>query len=237
MNHAVTISFGLLMGLTGSLHCAGMCGPIMWIMPFGKFNGLKRALAMAAYHAGRISVYAGLAVILYSFRSLFNPRIQQYFSVAVGSLLLIAGILSFIPSSKLHINLPWAEKVKKGLGMVAGKPGMGSMLLSGMLNGLLPCGLVYMALSASINAATPLQAVTFIYAFGLGTIPMLASISLLRTRVSFVRMQHIRRLVPITVFAFGLLFVLRGLNLGIPYLSPKVTVTKHEIRSCCHKPE
>ena len=234
--NTLTWTMALLMGFTGSLHCAGMCGPIVWIMPFQVFQGVKKIAALGLYHLGRISVYASLAIVLHSFRSLFDPKVQQYISLGLGGILLVIGILSFFPSHQLKINLPWAETVKKHLGKLIGRPGLGTIGLAGILNGLLPCGLVYMALSASLAAATPIDAALFMYVFGLGTLPMLVSITLLKTRFSFIRTPNMRRLVPVMVFAFGCLFMLRGMNLGIPYLSPKVVVEQHGIKACCcHK--
>ena len=223
------------MGFTGSLHCAGMCGPIVWIMPFQMFKGAQKAFAMALYHAGRISVYALLALVLHSFRNLFNPTIQQYISVILGSILLLTGILSFFSNHLLQVKLPWGAFVKKQLGKVIGKPGFAAITAAGILNGLLPCGLVYMALSASMTVNSTAQAIGLIYFFGIGTLPMLVSISLLRNKIHFLRGSHVKKLVPVIVFSFGCLFVLRGMNLGIPYLSPKVVVAQNGIHSCCHK--
>jgi uncharacterized protein len=229
-------TLALLMGFTGSLHCAGMCGPIVWIMPFQQFSGVKKIAALGLYHLGRISVYAGLAVILHSFRSLFDPKLQQYISIGLGISLLLVGILTFIPNHLAKFNLPWSEFVKKQLGRFIGNPRMGTMAITGVLNGLLPCGLVYMALSTSLAAQSAPQAAAMMYFFGLGTLPMLVSITLLKTKLVFLRTSHIRKLVPVVVFAFGCLFVLRGMNLGVPYLSPKVVVEQHAIHSCCsHK--
>lgn len=226
----------LLMGFTGSLHCAGMCGPIVWVMPFQMFGGFKKAIAIALYHLGRISTYALLAIILHSFRSLFDPKIQQYISIILGSVFLVIGLLSFVPNHFTKLQLPWAGYVKKQLGNTIGKAGLGTLALAGILNGLLPCGLVYMALTASLAATTPAQAAGMMYFFGMGTLPMLVSITLLKTKLTFLRTQHIRKLVPVIVFAFGCLFVLRGMNLGIPYLSPKVAMEQHGIKACCcHK--
>jgi len=223
------------MGFTGSLHCAGMCGPIIWIMPFQVFSGVKKALAIFLYHFGRISVYASLALILHSFRNLFNPRIQQYISVTLGGFLLLAGIMYFFSGYLSNLKLPWASFVKKQLGNVIGKPGLAAITAAGILNGLLPCGLVYMALSASITLNSVPEVLGLIYFFGIGTLPMLVSITLMRHKIRFLRGSHFKKLVPIVVFSFGCLFVLRGMNLGIPYLSPEVVVTHTEIHSCCHK--
>ncbi len=234
MNSATAI-MALLMGFTGSLHCAGMCGPIVWIMPFQAFGGFKKALAIALYHGGRISVYALMGVMLHSFRGLFDPRIQQYVSIVLGCVLLAAGIISFSPGHFRKFNLPWSGYVKKQLGKVIGAPRLDSIAIAGMLNGLLPCGLVYMALSASVTLPSVTAAVGMIYLFGIGTLPMLVAITLLKQKVHFLKGNHFRKLVPVVVFSFGCLFVLRGMNLGIPYVSPKVDVVGKVIHSCCHK--
>ncbi len=225
-----------LMGFTGSLHCAGMCGPIIWIMPFQVFSGFKRVLAIAMYHIGRISVYALMAIVLHSFKELFNPRVQQYVSVFSGVLLLIAGIITFIPGHKIKFKLPWSEQVKTMLGKVIGNPGLGAITSAGILNGLLPCGLVYMALSATMVMPTAREAAMLMYVFGIGTVPMLVGITLLKSRIKLIKSGNINKFAPLIVFSFGLLFVLRGLNLGIPYVSPKVEMTSKEVKSsCCHK--
>jgi sulfite exporter TauE/SafE len=230
------ILMAFLMGFTGSLHCAGMCGPIIWIMPFQVFSGIQKMLAIALYHIGRISVYALMAVVLHSFKELFNPRVQQYVSVFSGVLLLIAGIITFVPGHNIKFKLPWSEPVKKMLGKVIGNPGLGAIASAGVLNGLLPCGLVYMALSATMSMPTAAGAAILMYIFGVGTMPMLVGITLLKSRMNFVKGVNIKRFAPVIVFSFGLLFVLRGLNLGIPYLSPKVEMTAKEVKSsCCHK--
>lgn len=230
------ILMAFLMGFTGSLHCAGMCGPIIWIMPFQVFSGLQKMLAIALYHIGRISVYALMAVMLHSFKELFNPRVQQYVSVFSGVLLLIAGIITFVPGHRVKFKLPWSEPVKKMLGKVIGNPGLGAIGAAGVLNGLLPCGLVYMALSATMAMPNAAGAAMLMYVFGVGTMPMLVGITLLKSRMNFVKGVNIKRFAPVIVFSFGLLFVLRGLNLGIPYLSPKVEMTAKEVKSsCCHK--
>ncbi len=231
-----TITMALLMGFTGSLHCAGMCGPIVFIMPFQAFAGLRKALALGLYHLGRISVYALLATVLYSFRSLFQPAVQQYISMAMGIIMLLAGAWSFLSHSVFRWSLPWEEPVKRRLGSLLGNPGLGGIFAAGALNGLLPCGLVYIALSASVMLPSVAQAAGMMYLFGLGTAPMLIGLSLLRQRMQFLRVANVRRMAPVVVVFFGALFLLRGLNLGIPYLSPKVSVTAHSVKaSCCHK--
>ncbi|OSZ82408.1 hypothetical protein CAP35_03810 [Chitinophagaceae bacterium IBVUCB1] len=232
----LTLSMALLMGLTGSLHCAGMCGPIVWVMPFGMMSGFKKWLGIALYHIARVSVYAGMAIVLHSFRHLFQPQWQQYVSIALGVILLLVGFVSFIPSNSIKLSLPWAGFVKKQLGRFIGNPSLFSLTMAGLLNGLLPCGLEYMALSSTVTAPSATQAAILMYAFGAGTVPMMVGITLLKNKAGFLRFGHVRKLVPAMMFVFGALFVMRGMNLGIPYLSPKVTVEHNEVKaSCCHK--
>lgn len=234
--NTVALSIAFLMGLTGSLHCAGMCGPITLVIPFQMLQGYKKWLGIALYHFGRITVYALLGVLIHSFKSIFNPQVQQYISIVSGALLLLLGLLYFFPQSKLQIALPWTKWVRDNLGKLMSKPGLPSLLGMGMLNGLLPCGLVYMALSTTVTASSLTDAILLMYAFGLGTTPMLVTIAIVKNKTKILSMQHIRRFVPAVMLFFGCLFIVRGMNLGIPYLSPKITVEHNEIKAqCCHK--
>lgn len=224
------------MGLTGSLHCAGMCGPIIWVMPFQVLSGWKKWLGIALYHIGRITVYALMAAILFSFKSLFQPQVQQYVSIILGAVLLLVGLASFFPTKFNVVNVPWTGFVRKKLGHFMGHPSLSSLLATGMLNGLLPCGLVYMALSATMAADTVGNAMVLMYAFGIGTAPMLVALTVLKDRTKLMHQMQFRRFVPVVMLLFGSLFILRGLNLGIPYLSPKVEMQQTAIKAeCCHK--
>jgi sulfite exporter TauE/SafE len=226
----------LLMGLASSLHCAGMCGPIIWVMPFQAMKGARRLAGIGLYHLGRISIYALLGLVLFSFQSFFQPQVQQYISIMLGAGLLIAGIFTFFPGKKLQFSLPWGQWVQRMLGRFMSRPGLGALLMTGALNGLLPCGMVYMALSAAVTANSAPMAASLMLAFGAGTMPMLIALTLLRQKAAWLRIDSMRRLAPVLMFAFGCLFMLRGMNLGIPYISPKVQVAQHTITSsCCHK--
>lgn len=226
----------LLMGLTGSLHCAGMCGPIVLFMPFHAMTGMGKWLAIAAYHFGRISIYATMGLMLYSFKSAFHPQWQQQVSIIAGVVLLAVGLMSF--AGKKILPTPKLQKVYGLWGKLISKPNVLTLFAAGLINGALPCGLVYMALSLSTTATTALQALGAMYVFGLGTLPMLLTVTLLGKRIQAATRQWVSKAVPVTLFLFAGLFILRGLNLGIPYLSPKVVIEQQEIKaSCCHKPE
>lgn len=232
--NTVTLTMAFIMGLTGSLHCAGMCGPIIWIMPFQMIKGFKKWLAIGLYHFGRINIYALFGLTLHSFKSLFHPAWQQYISIGLGISLLATGAMTFF--SGRQFNLPWTGFIKNNIGKFMSAPGLSHLFLAGILNGLLPCGLVYMALSMTVTAGTPLMSMVLMYAFGLGTMPMLIGLTIVRSKALLGRFTNARRYVPVVMLVLGCLFVVRGMNLGVPYLSPKVAIEHNEIKSsCCHK--
>lgn len=231
-----SIIIALLMGLTGSLHCAGMCGPIALVMPFQAHGGIKKWIRLGLYHLGRISVYALLGFILFSFRAIFHPEVQQYISILLGAVLIIAAAITFFPQSKIHIKLPWTEAVKKQLGKFMLKPKLYALFITGMLNGLLPCGLVYIALALATSANTPIESMMLMYAFGTGTLPIFVLLLAIKNKMKLMQQLKLYKLAPVVMFLFGCLFVIRGMNLGIPYLSPEITITQHSIKTnCCHK--
>lgn len=235
--NSVGIAMAFLMGLTGSLHCAGMCGPIMLVMPFQMLQGYKKWLGIFLYHFGRTTIYVLLGLLLHSFTSLFHPEWQQYISITLGVSLLIVGIVSFLPSNKIVVHLPWTGFVKNKLGNFICHPKLSNFLFTGMLNGLLPCGLVYMALSMAVTASSTLQSIVLIYAFGAGTVPMLVAIAIVKNKINLFRI-NIRKMVPVIMFLFGCLFILRGMDLGIPYLSPKISVEHETVKAnCCYHPD
>jgi sulfite exporter TauE/SafE len=232
--NTLTITMALLMGAAGSLHCAGMCGPIVLVMPFQALGGMRKWAGILLYHFGRVSVYALLGLVLHSFTSLFQPQWQQYISITLGALLLLAGLLSFL-SGRLRISLPWSGFITRQLGRFMGSPRLSGLFITGALNGLLPCGLVYMALSMAVTAGSAWQSMALMFAFGLGTTPMLVALTALKIRLAHL-MPAFRKIAPVVVFCFGCLLLLRGMDLGIPLISPEVEMEQQTVKaSCCHK--
>lgn len=239
----VSYSIAFLMGLTGSLHCAGMCGPIILAIPFENNKSGLKALSILIYQFGRIGMYSLMGLVLFSFKQLFNPAIQQHIAIIIGSILLLVSIIYLVPklSAYWKIKFPWNQWVLTQLGRVFNRPSLGMLTFAGALNGLLPCGLVYMALSLAIGASSSIQMALLMLSFGVGTIPMMMGMALLKNKIHWIKDYKLQRLIPVLIVAYGLLFILRGANLGIPYISPKIKMeqTGHqEIKikhSCCHK--
>ena len=232
---------GLLMGLLGSFHCLGMCGPIAVALPVGKGTGWQFVAGRVLYNGGRIITYAGLGLVAGAFgQSLQLVGIQQLVSIVAGVLIFILAVMPALISLPLG-NLPFMQKflfwVRKKFSYYYQKQNLASLLVVGLLNGLLPCGFVYIALAGAIVMKTLPLAMIYMALFGLGTLPMMLLVSLSGKLIKPQTRFLFKRAVPYLACVMAFLFIMRGLDLGIPYLSPKAqTATPHQVTMvCCHK--
>ena len=219
----------LLFGLLGSFHCIGMCGPIAFLMPVDHKNPSKKFFQILSYHSGRLLTYATLGFILGTLgKRLQLFGLQQQVSIAVGILM----ILVIVIPSRLFRTYNLGKPIYKLVGRL--KSALGQQLKSkrpetfftlGVLNGLLPCGLVYMAVFGAIASGSSLQGGLYMLFFGMGTIPLMTTAIYLGNFLKGKARQRIQKVIPIVIVLMGCLFILRGLGLGIPYVSPSDTVT------------
>lgn len=226
----------LILGFGGSLHCMAMCGPLVMYMKFGKQNSWRTYGNMAVYHLGRILTYAllgGIAGALGWAVSLGNYH--QWLSLIMGGFILISGLLSFTGWIMLPgLNTRWFSK---GMEKLKKLPKSLSLFVMGGLNGLLPCGLVYVAIGTSVVTASPLEAAFFMAIFGLGTTPLLTSLPVLQRMLQKeFKGRTILRINWKGVLAIiaGLLLIVRGLNLNIPYVSPGTVEKAGTTEYFCH---
>lgn len=215
----------LIFGLLGSFHCVGMCGPIAFLLPVDRNNSVKKVGQISLYHFGRLLAYSIIGLIFGLVgKSLNLFGFQQQLSIAIGVLMLA---VIFIPQkafNKYNFSKPIYKiisKVKSALGKELKKKTPDTFLTIGFLNGFLPCGLVYMAVFGAIASGNALQGSLYMAVFGLGTIPLMTSAIYLGNFLNAQIRQRIRRTIPVFVVIIGCLFIVRGLGLGIPYLSPK----------------
>jgi len=230
----------LIFGLLGSFHCVGMCGPIAFMLPVDRKNPIKRALQVLSYHSGRLFTY-GIIGLLFGFlgRSLDLFGFQQHMSIAIGMLMILFVLL---PAKSLSLYngsrflYKWIGKVKSALGTELRRKSMDSFFTIGFLNGFLPCGLVYMAVFASVASGGAFQGAVYMLFFGLGTIPLMTTATYLGNFLKGTFKKRILKAIPVFVMVVGLLFILRGLGLGIPYVSPSemVAVEKVSAHQSCH---
>lgn len=214
----------VILGMLGSFHCIGMCGPIAFLLPLDHKNKTKKAFQIVIYHSGRILTYALIGFIFgWLGKGLFVSGLQQRLSIIIGIIIIL---IALIPLKKTKSNLItkkmmlWISRVQSALGKQLKKKKTSALFSIGFLNGFLPCGLVYMALFTAIALGNPYQSSIYMVFFGLGTIPLMTSAVYLGNFLSVSVRKKITKAIPVFVICIGILFIVRGLGLGIPYLSP-----------------
>ena len=227
------------MGFMGSMHCIGMCGPL--VMSIHKSGGANKPnpFYQLAYHIGKILSYVALGILFGALGQTFNLFLsQQKLSIAVGISFILFFIFSQVKSTSLSSSftskiLPVTRFFTQ---LVEGKS-MLKMILTGIGNGFLPCGFVYAAAAASIATGQILDSALFMIGFGIGTIPALTSVIYIFRLLSEKAKLFFNSIYTYLLVIIGVLLILRGLNLGIPNISPTYDMEKKEVHSCCHKKE
>lgn len=214
----------IALGLAGSFHCIGMCGPIALALPLNNANWFTRIFGSLLYNVGRAITYALMGAVFGILgEGLQLGGFQSWISIIMGSVMVLAVVFPalFRGSGKLDRYLyGYNVRLKKRFGILFNQRSFSSLFVIGLLNGLLPCGLVYMALAGAIATGGVTSGALFMFIFGLGTLPMLLLLSLAGNVVTGSFKSKINKVIPYVIFVIGVLFILRGLNLGIPYVSP-----------------
>ena len=225
---------GLVLGFLTSFHCVGMCGPIALALPLYGENKFQKFSGGVLYNFGRTTTYILFGFLLGLFgQSLGALGFQRWVSIVTGSLMIITVISPSLFKSNfntLGILNSLLSRVKIALKKLFSTRSFGSLYLIGLINGLLPCGPLYMAFIISIGTGHAITSAIFMLMFGLGTIPLLFSITVLGNFISIPIRNKMNNLFPVLIVTIGVLFILRGLNLGIPFLSPKEEMIKMKIK-------
>ncbi|MFB9054073.1 sulfite exporter TauE/SafE family protein [Formosa undariae] len=226
-----------IFGLLGSFHCIGMCGPIAFMLPVDRSNPVKKISQIFIYHFGRLLAYSIIGLVFgFLGKGLYIFGLQQKLSIIVGVLLIVIVLLPYKTFNKYNFSKPVFKiisKVKKGMGAALQKKTADTFLTIGFLNGFLPCGLVYMAVLSSIATAEPFKGALYMFLFGLGTIPLMTTAIYFGNLLSSLAKKRIQKLIPVFVIIIGILFIIRGLGLGIPYMSPKINPNSVESTMEC----
>jgi sulfite exporter TauE/SafE len=214
-------------GLVGSLHCIGMCGPVAIALPVPDSTNLSFFTGRILYNLGRVVTYSFLGTIL----GLLGGRIalagaQQVVSIILGVVIIVAVLLpqkckNYFAQHPLIQKL--AQPLKTNIGMLFKKGTFSAMFLIGILNGFLPCGLVYVALAGAIASGNAISGAAVMILFGLGTVPAMFAATIFGKFINVGIRTRIRKAVPVLAILLGVIFILRGMNLGIPYISPKLS--------------
>lgn len=225
---------GIGMGMVSSLHCIGMCGPLVMSLPLPQQAGFRRILAVITYNAGRLTTYGILGALFgLAGRRLQVAGWQQWLSVVLGIAIILWWLaarsgkqITFLPARILQQAV---TRLNLYLWKRAGKAGF---YLLGMANGLLPCGMVYLAVAAAISTGNAVMSTLFMISFGLGTLPAMTGLGYISGWFNQSVRLHLRKLMPVFTVVVGVLLILRGLNLGIPFISPQMPVIPGAGVSC-----
>jgi len=218
-------AIALLMGAVGSMHCIGMCGPIAMSLPVVSNTASGKFLYTLLYNLGRIVTYACLGAVLGLLGASFAlAGLQQALSIVVGVFILLFILFpshrwALFTSGKMQQLF---EKLRSKLGVLFFQKKYQSVFFIGLLNGLLPCGLVYMAIAGAISTASLTNSVLFMAAFGLGTLPVMWSVAFFGSFISLQTRRVIKKAYPYLMVLMACLLIVRGLGLGIPYISPQM---------------
>lgn len=229
------------LGLLGSMHCIGMCGPLALALPIHQKNTAEKIYSVMAYNIGRALTYSVFGVVFGWIGQGFAVfGLQQAISIILGALILVSVVLPAVISFESTFIYSKLTLLKQMISNYFTRSGVSSFFIVGLLNGLLPCGLVYMAVAGAVATGSIINGALFMGAFGLGTIPAMFSIMWFGNMISIKGRMMIRRAFPYMISLVAIMMILRGLNLGIPYVSPKMEnkgeISCHtEQKDCCHK--
>ncbi|MBB1148944.1 MULTISPECIES: sulfite exporter TauE/SafE family protein [unclassified Myroides] len=214
----------LIFGLVSSLHCIGMCGPIALMLPISQNNQVVKIRQMFTYHIGRIAAYSLLGFVFGLFgKGLFLAGFQQQLSIVVGIIMIV---LALVPTNRIgNFNLlkpmyRFVNWIKSSLGKQFKKKSPNALFFIGFFNGFLPCGMVYVALFGALATQDVFLGMAYMAFFGLGTIPLMSLVIYFKNLFSERFRRNVMKYYPVVIVLIGMLFIIRGLGLNIPFLSP-----------------
>lgn len=213
-----------IMGLVGSLHCLGMCGPIAFALPVHSTVMRIKLIKYGLYNIGRVFTYSLLGIVIgFAGKGLVITGMQQIVSVAAGVLMIIT-----VGLTQTVFRITWFDKqtnwvrtkLKNAFQYYFQQKGYTALFMLGVLNGLLPCGMVYVAMLGALSTGSVISGAAFMAGFGLGTIPMMFAVCLVGNAISVKWKGLIYKAVPVMACLVGVLLILRGLQVTIPFVTP-----------------
>lgn len=227
---------GFTLGAAGSLHCVAMCGPLSLALPFHHLSKVQKFFSLLLYQVGRILTYSTIGLLFgLAGRRIYIAGYQQWFSIIMGIIILSLAVLYFIQQRTVHLKFlnRFYFFVQQQIGrLLKSSAGLYSFLLLGMANGLLPCGMIYIALATTLSFAEVSQSVSFMAMFGAGTLPAMMLAGYAGKVINPRWRSYLRKLVPVFISLMGVLLILRGMNLGIPFISPGLPLSPGEAVVC-----
>jgi len=201
----------LTTGLVGSLHCVGMCGPLAMALPVGRLPHAQRALGVGTYHLARLTAYATVgATFGLAGQGLLLMGLQRPLSIGAG-LFLLAWTLWARGRFGSLITAKSTRWIVGPIGHLLQEPAWYSFTALGFLNGLLPCGFVYVALAGAITTGNAADSAIYMAIFGAGTVPALLLVRAVPSLFPLNLRRRFTRLMPIMAVCVAVLLLARGL--------------------------
>jgi len=227
---------GFTIGFIGSFHCIGMCGPIALSLPVNTQKASGKIATVVLYNLGRAATYAVLGAV---FGLIGNQFVligyQQLFSIVLGALILIVVLLNKLLSIESRLLQSIHVSIQSKLARHLTKANSSfNYFIVGILNGLLPCGLVYLAITSAAATGSVADGSLLLFAFGLGTFPFMFSIMVLSRAISFNARRTVKKMMPVFIALTACMLMLRGMNLGIPFVSPAFHQHDKTATISCH---
>lgn len=218
------ILLGGTLGLISNLHCIGMCGPIAMALPLNRSSKLSIAGGITAYTAGRSLGYALLGIVVGLIGlSASLLGILQWLSVIAGVFILLYAWTGYISGKSGN---GWIKRLlMRSMGRLMKQTKNKSTLKLvgiGLINAFLPCGMVYVALLGAINTGSMEHSLIYMLSFGIATLPGFIFLGALKDYFNRLRFFSRKTVLASLISLVGIFMILRGLNLGIPYISPKI---------------
>lgn len=227
-----------IFGLISSFHCIGMCGPIALMLPVDRSNQAKKVTQIISYHLGRLTAYGTIGLLFGILgKGFYLAGVQQNLSLFIGIAMIMVLLIPEKIIAQYNLSKPvfkLISKVKSALGSQFKKKSYKSLFTIGLLNGFLPCGMVYVALFGAIAMQSALFGTYYMLLFGLGTVPMMSSVVYLNSLMTISFRNRIQKIIPYVGVVIGILFILRGLGIGIPYISPSNISLFVQNKPNCH---
>jgi len=208
-----------LLGLAGSLHCVAMCGPLMLALPLGRAERWQVAGQTLVYQLGRISTYSLLGLLFGLLgKGIALAGFQQALSIFAGCLMLVAAFFA-LEWERAALSVPGMRSltrwVQQRIGLLLRRHPQGAALGVGILNGLLPCGLVYAGIAGAISMTSGWGGSAFMSLFGLGTLPLLFILMFSGQRLGAAWRSRLRFVQPALLVLAGALMLFKGLHLDL----------------------
>lgn len=215
-----------------------MCGPIAMMLPVEKNNPAKKTTQILTYQLGRIVAYSSLGLLFGLLgKGLFIAGLQQQLSIIVGLLMILVALIPEKVFARYNFSKPVYKvisNVKSSLGKQFKNKSYKSLFTIGLLNGYLPCGMVYVALFGAIAMQNITLSTTYMFLYGIGTIPMMSAVVYISNFITPKNRNTIQKAIPVLTILIGMLFIVRGLGLDIPYISPSNMSLFVQAEANCH---